>query len=74
MTQPGIEPQSPRPLVNTLLIRPMARLIYIYIYIYIYTHIGIILLDTWSGDCPICNGWPSIQEDSKKSGLQIFEN
>ena len=24
MTQPGIEPQSPGPLVNTLLIRPMA--------------------------------------------------
>ena len=25
MTQPGIEPQSPGPLANTLLIRPMAR-------------------------------------------------
>ena len=35
MTQPGIEPQSPRPLVNTQLIRPMARL-YIYTYIHIY--------------------------------------
>ena len=30
-TWPGIEPQSPGPLVNTLLIRPMAH-IYIYIY------------------------------------------
>ena len=27
MTQPGIEPWSPRPLANTLLIRPMARLL-----------------------------------------------
>ena len=25
MTRPGIEPQSPGPLANTLLIRPMAR-------------------------------------------------
>ena len=25
MTQPGIEPQSPRPLANTLLIRPMPQ-------------------------------------------------
>ena len=31
--QPGIEPWSPGPLANTLLIRPI---IYIYIYIYIY--------------------------------------
>ena len=31
MIRPGIEPLSPRPLVNTVLIRP----IYIYIYIYI---------------------------------------
>ena len=33
MIQPGIEPQSPGPLANTLLIRPMARhkkKIYIY--------------------------------------------
>ena len=26
MTRPGIEPRSPGPLANTLLIRPMARL------------------------------------------------
>ena len=26
MTQPGIEPWTPRPLANTLLIRPMAQL------------------------------------------------
>ena len=25
MTRPGIEPRSPGPLVNTLLIRPMAK-------------------------------------------------
>ena len=26
MTQPGIDPQSPGPLANTLLIRPMAQI------------------------------------------------
>ena len=47
MTQPGIEPQSPKTLMNTLLNKQMAQLseiliwryvgsIYIYIYIYIY--------------------------------------
>ena len=42
MTWPGIKPWSPRPLANTLLIRPMDQLyIYIYIYIYIYTNIHI---------------------------------
>ena len=43
MTRPGIEPQSPGPLANTLPNRPMSRLLYtlthththIYIYIYI---------------------------------------
>ena len=29
MTQPGIEPRSPGPLANTLLIRPIARTIII---------------------------------------------
>ena len=57
MTQPGIEPWSPRPLVNTLLNRPIAcytttkkqkkynsaaNKAFIYIYIYIYIYI----------DCP----------------------
>ena len=32
MTQLGIEPRSPRPLVNTLLIRPMARFIGVELY------------------------------------------
>ena len=32
MTQPEIEPQSPRPLTNTLPTRPMGRYIYIYIF------------------------------------------
>ena len=35
MTWPGIEPQSSRPLVNTLSTWPMSWYIYIYIYIYI---------------------------------------
>ena len=33
MSRPGIEPRSPRPLANILLIKPMAR-IYIYLYIH----------------------------------------
>ena len=43
MTQPGIEPRSPRPLVNTLPTRPMSRQIHIYSFIhtYIYTCIYI---------------------------------
>ena len=41
MTRPRIEPWSTRPLVNTLLIRPMARCTCIYIYIYIYIYIWI---------------------------------
>ena len=30
MTRPGIEPRSPGPLANTLLIRPMARFTLLY--------------------------------------------
>ena len=36
MTRPEIEPRSPGPLVNTLLIKPMIPL---YIYIYIFTNL-----------------------------------
>ena len=62
MTWPGIEPQFPRPLVNTLTIMPMGRLfIYIYIYIYIVilrqtvslyhnSSVWLDMPDTWSWD------------------------